>query len=87
MEDCASSTLLFVLFVGIGGLLGDKFHGRKNAGLLLGLVGPIGWALVLLCEDQRPKCPGCRPPLNPGARRCARCGGEVRAAIAGGGAR
>lgn len=61
----------------IGGLIGIQRR-RFLSGVVWGLIlGPIGWLLVLLLADCRPKCPECKSPLNDGATRCHRCGCEV----------
>jgi hypothetical protein len=41
-----------------------------------GLLGPIGWIIVLFL-DHREKCGECRGPIVEGAKRCQHCGAEV----------
>lgn len=80
MDSLAAIFFYLVLFCGVGALIGEKLRARRTAGALLGLLGPIGWVVVLLFEDHRPRCPECRAPMAQGARRCARCGEPRRAA-------
>lgn len=65
----------------IGAILGQHAKGRQGEGLLLGLIlGPLGLLLIFAISDKRPKCPECKSPINQGARRCAKCGAEIRVA-------
>jgi hypothetical protein len=58
----------------IGALIG-KYKGRADSGVLWSaLLGPIGWIVVALMEDLRPKCPHCRGVIPAGARKCMHCG-------------
>lgn len=82
MKGLAVAFFYLVLFAGVGALIGEKLRNRRTAGALLGLLGPIGWLLVLLFEDHRRRCPECRSPVLPGARRCAKCGAELSATAA-----
>jgi hypothetical protein len=72
--SCLSALLWIVLSLAIGGAIGKKFKGDQRMGTILGLLGPIGWACVLLLKDKRALCPACKSALNPGASKCARCG-------------
>lgn len=69
------------LFTGIiGALIGGSVRGRNVAGFWWGFfLGPIGWIIVLLCNDERPKCPECRGVIEEGAARCKNCGVEFGA--------
>ena len=69
-----------VIGCGIGSIIGDKARGRKVAGAWLGLLAPLGWALVLLFDDHRRKCPACRSAVDPKATKCPRCGTELTSA-------
>ncbi len=61
----------------IGSLIGGT-KGRSGAGAVLGLlIGPIGWLLVAVGKDRRPKCPECGGVIVPGARRCKNCGASL----------
>jgi hypothetical protein len=61
----------------IGYLLG-KSKGKPVAGSLFGfLLGPVGWLLIAFSPDARPKCPQCKGPIEPGARKCRNCGSEI----------
>lgn len=68
-----------IIFFGmiVGAAVGAAIGSTRNnvgGGLFLGgLLGPIGWILVLFL-DNRPKCPACKAPLNVGAIRCFHCG-------------
>ncbi len=64
----------FILGGLIGALIG-KFKGRVALGLFLGvLFGPIGWIIVALLSNERPKCPECGGIVVEGARKCKNCG-------------
>jgi hypothetical protein len=61
----------------VGVLIGSA-KGRPAAGAFWGFVlGPIGWALVALLPDDRPKCPECLCALVIGAKKCGHCGTSV----------
>ena len=74
--------LIFLIFVLdgivmgiIGAVIGSAARGRSSAGFWWSFfLGPIGWIIVLLCADMRPKCPECRGIIETGARRCKNCG-------------
>ncbi len=81
MESCgvAAFQLFFAVVIGagVGSLIGEKARGRKVAGAWLGLLGPLGWVLVLLFEDHRRKCPACRSAVDPKATKCPRCASDL----------
>ena len=57
-----------------------KSKGRATGGVLLGfLVGPLGWLLVAVGPDRRPKCPLCKGAVEAGATKCKNCGGNLQA--------
>lgn len=61
----------------VGHLLG-KSKGKPVAGALIGFfLGPLGWLLVSLSPDARPKCPHCKGAIVAGAKKCQNCGSEI----------
>ena len=65
----------------VGGLLG-KAKGKQGEGLVLGfLLGPIGWLLISVDYDSRPKCPFCRSSVDPAATVCAHCQRDIPSTI------
>ena len=61
----------------VGGLIG-KGKGRTGAGAMWGLLfGPIGWLIILLVPDVRPKCPACGGAVVKGATKCMHCASEI----------
>lgn len=67
----------WILCILIGAVIGKR-RGRAGSGVVWSaLFGPLGWLIVLLLEDRRPKCPHCRSVYNSGASRCCHCGGEI----------
>ncbi|MBN2578418.1 MAG: zinc ribbon domain-containing protein [Pirellulales bacterium] len=57
----------------IGGLIG-RLKGQQPAGVVLGfLLGPLGWLITLLLNDNRPRCPACRGVIDPQASICQHC--------------
>jgi len=79
--DLFYSLAFLVLALGIGGLLGKHLRNQQKAGTLLGFLGPLGWAFVLLLNDRRLRCPECRSVVDPEATRCARCGARFSAQV------
>lgn len=85
MEDNLDVVQYFIdLFIGmlvcglVGALIG-RSRGRPIDGLGWGiLLGPLGWLIVALLSDKRPKCPYCRGAVELSASRCRHCGGELR---------
>jgi len=73
--------LELVIWIVVGGLVGvlcGTARGRVNEGFLFGaLLGPIGWLLILVGPDKRPKCSECGGVVVPGARKCMHCGSEI----------
>ena len=68
--------LIFGLFLnlGLGAIIGQR-KGRTGMGLLLGfLLGPIGWILIALGPNMKPKCSQCGGVLADGAKKCMHCG-------------
>jgi hypothetical protein len=74
--------LLFWAIVGaaVGQAIG-RSKGRPEAGLWWGLLlGVIGWIVVAIGPDLRPKCPECGGTVVAGARRCKNCGSDIERA-------
>jgi hypothetical protein len=73
-----------VICGGVGGLIGEK-HNRTVSGVVWGaLLGPIGWLIVFLLPDQRPKrakCLECGERAAEGARLCQHCSHLLAEAI------
>lgn len=42
--------------------------------VLSAILGPIGWLILLLRDDDRPKCSECGGRMVFGAKRCRHCG-------------
>lgn len=67
-----------ILFLGclvcaiIGAVIGSSRDNTGSGFVWGGLLGPIGWLLVLFL-DQRPKCSQCYGRMNPRARCCPHC--------------
>ena len=82
MEDNDIMTAIGFLFWAaistlIGALIGKR-RGRPISGVVWGfLLGPLGWIIVALLKDLRPKCPLCGAAFVPGSLRCCHCGGEI----------
>ena len=57
----------------VGGLIGVSRNNPISGIVWGGLLGPIGW-LVVLFLDERAKCPECKASFVEGARRCQHCG-------------
>jgi hypothetical protein len=69
--------IAWIVCIVIGGLIG-KYRDRVDSGVIWSaLLGPIGWVLVALMEDFRPKCPHCRGVVAEGASKCMHCGGDL----------
>lgn len=61
------------------GLLIGKSKGRAADGVIWGLLlGPLGWLIVAVGQDNHVKCPFCRGPLADfKATHCRHCGQQV----------
>ena len=65
------------VFAGLIGALCGRARGCPVAGFWWGFfLNAIGWLIVLLGADLRPKCPECRGVIEEGAARCKNCGVE-----------
>lgn len=57
----------------VGGLVGER-RGRLVGGAITGLLlGPVGWALILLGPDKRRRCGHCLEPIVDQAHVCPHC--------------
>jgi hypothetical protein len=72
-------TIFFsLIFDGLIGAVIGQARGRHFAGFWWGFfLGPIGWLIILLGTDARPKCPECLGVIIAGATRCKNCGAEL----------
>ncbi len=65
----------------ISGLIGmaiGSLKGSPGLGCVLGFVlGPIGWFIIAVSPDIRPKCPYCKGAIVPGAIKCQNCGSTI----------
>lgn len=82
--DLLIQYLLWVLvFALVGAAIGQK-RGRVFAGFLLGgLIGPLGWLVILLGPDysgQFRACPYCAESVRAGAIVCKHCGKSLGSA-------
>lgn len=70
--------LIFASIAGAIGAVIGRSRGRERDGLVLGfLLGPIGWVLVLMGKDERPRCSECGGVVVEDAKRCKNCGVEL----------
>lgn len=62
----------------IGGLIGS-YKARGKDGFFWGcFLGPIGWIIVALLPDERPRCRSCKAPLpSSKPRTCPSCGAAL----------
>lgn len=71
-------TTVLIMIAIIHGAIGSAIGSLKRrslAGLLFGfLLGPIGWLLILVGPDRRPKCRRCKRVLNLPTAKCGHCG-------------
>jgi len=66
-----------LLSAAIGLAIGQS-KGRPVAGLIWGfLVGPLGWLLVAIGPNMKPKCPHCGGEIVEGASKCKNCGSDI----------
>ena len=65
----------------------QNIENEKGSPLLAKLdaiLGALGLLLIFAISDKRPKCPECKSTIERGARRCAKCGSEIRVASVAG---
>jgi RNA polymerase subunit RPABC4/transcription elongation factor Spt4 len=72
---------LVLVFALVGYAIGSA-KGRTTAGLLWGaLVGPIGWLVVAVGPNMKPKCSSCGGVVVKGAQKCLHCGSTMLAML------
>lgn len=72
------AVLLWLVFFGGAGIALGQLRGRPEEGAVLGgLLGPVGWVIVILLPDLRRKCPACKGAVAEGASACRNCGREL----------
>ena len=73
---------LFLFWVAVNLLVGaliGKAKGRMSGGILWSLLlGPIGWLIVAVGANTKPKCPYCKETVIQGALKCRNCGSELK---------
>lgn len=70
--------IVWTFFALVGALIGQS-KGRTTAGVIFGLlVGPIGWLIVAIGPNLKPKCPECGGVIVAGARKCKNCGSTLK---------
>lgn len=78
MEILIWFTIFTFVMIVIGALIGQN-KGRIGAGIILTiLLGPLGWILVALGPNMKPKCPACGGIVVVGMRKCKNCGEKLR---------
>lgn len=72
-----SVVIVWLIMALIGCAIG-QINGRPAAGFLWGLLlGPIGWLIVIIGPNMKPKCPECGGIVVEGARKCKNCGSAL----------
>ncbi len=68
METQAAVYIIgWLIFQTLVGAVIGKSRGRLGSGVFWSfLLGPIGWLIVALMSDLRPKCPECGGVVVPG---------------------
>jgi len=83
-SDGGGSIYLYILLnLLIGGLVGyaiGKQKGRGTAGFFFGcFLGIIGWIMVAVGPNYKPKCSECGGVIVEEARKCKHCGTDLKA--------
>jgi hypothetical protein len=66
------------LVSGVIGTIVGFWRRKPAAGATWGLLlGPIGWLLVAVFGEQRPRCSECLSLASVGARKCRHCGSPI----------
>ena len=64
----------------IGWFLGG-FRNRRFLGLILGVLGPIGWLSLFLIQSDYVPCPECGARAHPRWARCPACRCDLQRAL------
>lgn len=73
-----SFLLLGVIIAGLIGMAIGSMKGEPGLGFVFGFfLGPIGWLVIAVSPDNRPKCPYCKGAIVPGAIKCKNCGSTI----------
>jgi len=70
--------LIAVLFNALVGAAFGEEKDRSSAGFFYGLIlGPIGWAIIALGPNYKPKCPFCKSIVVKYIRKCNHCESDL----------
>jgi hypothetical protein len=78
MEYTITDFVIWAFFAALIGVLIGQSKGRAVDGLVLGvLLGPLGWLLIAVGPNKKPKCPDCGGVVVSGAKKCKNCGALI----------
>lgn len=79
MEEFSLFLLLGSIVVGffVGHVIGGSRGRPDEGGCLGGLLGPIGWLIVLFLPREGRRCPFCREVVAPDATVCPHCQRDI----------
>jgi hypothetical protein len=72
------ATIIWMIIGLLIGTLIGQIKGRTGAGAFFGLLlGPLGWIIIALGPNKKPKCPFCGGIIVEGAVKCKNCGSDL----------
>jgi hypothetical protein len=63
----------------VGYFIGRSKGTPQRGAIVGGILGPLGWLIMLMLPNIRPICPYCKGYIVEGAQKCKNCGSFITA--------